>query len=190
MNGLINVGYFLFSSIFSLFIFILWARLALRYFKVSVLNPMSYSIYQFTTPFITPVAKLFSSSLARNSRIDWPCFSVLCLVELIKFVILGLFVFGTIMPIPYLIMYVIADLIVQPSNLLFYAILIRIILSWVNPSWRHPLNDLLIFMTEPSLKFARNLIPDIAGIDLSPMLALILLKIITILVQSSLPIAI
>jgi YggT family protein len=59
-----------------------------------------------------------------------------------------------------------------------WLILARVILSWVNPN---PRNDLLIMVyrvTEPVLAPLRALIP-LRGIDLSPILAWLLIQLLT-----------
>ena len=84
-------------------------------------------------------------------------------------------------------LYVLADLIIQPCNLLFYAILIRVIMSYVNPKWQHPATDFLRIITEPLLILGRKIIPDISGFDFSPIIMMIILKIITLFIGASLP---
>ncbi len=58
-----------------------------------------------------------------------------------------------------------------------WVILARVILSWVNP---HPTNELLLWvlrLTEPVLAPLRRLVP-IPGLDLSPLLAWLLIQIL------------
>lgn len=64
-----------------------------------------------------------------------------------------------------------------------FLILIRVLLSWVNvnpyrPAIDHPLVDILYRITDPVLQPLRRVIPPIGGaIDISPVVALILLEI-------------
>lgn len=58
-----------------------------------------------------------------------------------------------------------------------WLIIIRVILSWVNPRPRNELLLMVIRVTEPLLGFLRSLIP-LRGIDLSPILAWLLLKLL------------
>lgn len=60
-------------------------------------------------------------------------------------------------------------------------------MSWVNPAWSNPLADLLRTLSDPVLKLARNRIPDIAGIDFSPLIVLVILEVITLFLRASLP---
>ncbi len=56
-------------------------------------------------------------------------------------------------------------------------IFIRVILSWVNPNPRNEYLQMVIRVTEPVLAPIRALIP-LRGIDLSPIVAFLLLQVI------------
>ena len=188
MSGLIAVGYFLFALFFSILSFVLWSRIALRYFRVSALHPVCHSINSVTNPIIMPLNHMFgSTSKSRLSRYDWACFCVLVIVELLKFLALGALFLGAMLPWSFLPLYTLADLIVEPLNLLFYAIIIRLIISFINPRWHHPIADLLRLVTEPVLHFGRQFIPNIAGLDFSPYVILVVIKVITLFISASLP---
>ena len=192
MSGLLAVGYFLFTLIFSLLTFVLWTRMALRYFRISALHPMSQSINKITNPFIMPLTQLYMAIKMRTknlrlSRYDWPCFSMLVFIELLKFTALNFLFLGAILPWSYIALYSVSDLIVQPCNLLFYAVIARVIMSYVNPYWQHPLADLLRLVTEPLLRLAQRYIPVFSGLDFSPYIIMVLLKVITLFISASLP---
>ncbi len=189
MSGIIAVGYFLFALFFSLLSFVLWTRIALRYFRVSTLHPVSQSINKVTNPIIMPLNHMIKTpTKARLSRYDWPCFCALVLVEILKFLAIGALFLGAMLPLSFIPLYTLADLIVEPLNLLFYAIIIRVIMGFINPSWHHPIADLLRLVTEPVLRLARQFIPDIAGLDFSPYIVLVLIKVITLYISASLPV--
>ena len=56
-----------------------------------------------------------------------------------------------------------------------WLILARVVLSWVNPSPQNSLLVMVIRATEPVLRLLRPLLP-IPGLDLSPILAFILIQ--------------
>jgi YggT family protein len=58
-------------------------------------------------------------------------------------------------------------------SIFLFGILIRVILSWVNPDPYNPAVALLNRITDPIMVPAQRLIPPIGGIDLSPMVAMI-----------------
>lgn len=65
-----------------------------------------------------------------------------------------------------------------------FLIFIRVLLSWINvnpyrPAINHPIVDLLYRITDPVLQPLRRVIPPLGGtLDLSPIIALILLEIL------------
>lgn len=63
-------------------------------------------------------------------------------------------------------------------TLLFWAILIRAILSWVQPDPRNPVVQFLDRLTGPILYPLQRIIPPIGGIDLSPLVAMLLIELI------------
>lgn len=187
MSGLISAGYFLLSLAFSLVLFVLWARIFLRYFRISALHPISQLIHTLTNPIVQPVESLMGQNKSRRTPYDIPCFIVVVVVEVIKYIAIGLLVFGRLIPFEYFILFVLADLIIQPCNLMFYAIIIRVIMSWVNPVSNHPAQEALYLITEPLMQLGRRVIPPISGFDLSPIIILAGLSVITIMAGSILP---
>ena len=67
----------------------------------------------------------------------------------------------------------IPELIDLSINIFLVAVLIQVILSWINPGGYNPALSLLYSLTEPLLRPARSLLPPISGLDLSPMLVMI-----------------
>jgi YggT family protein len=69
-------------------------------------------------------------------------------------------------------------------------LLIRVLLSWINidprrPAIDHPLVQLLVRITDPVLAPLRRLIPPIGGtVDISPVVALIILEVVRRIIVS------
>jgi len=63
-------------------------------------------------------------------------------------------------------------------SLLSLAILARVLLSWIRVSPYHPAVEFLYRITEPILAPLRRAIPPIGMMDISPVIALILLQIV------------
>lgn len=186
-HGLLTVGFFLFSLVFSFLLMLLWVRIYLRFERVSTLHPVSQLIYRLTNPWMKPVEQLFIQQRKSLPQYDWVCFAFIVVLELVKFIILGLLAYRQILPLSYLLVFVIADLIVQPLNLLFYALLIRIIMSWVRPDWRNPVADLLNLITNPLIRFGHRIVPDISGFDFAPYIMMIGIKVVVLFISASMP---
>jgi YggT family protein len=56
-----------------------------------------------------------------------------------------------------------------------WIIVIRAVISWVNPDPHNPIVNFLYRATEPVLSYVRRIIPPISGIDLSPILVLLVI---------------
>jgi YggT family protein len=64
-------------------------------------------------------------------------------------------------------------------------LIIRILLSWFpNINWFDPPFSILSQLTDPYLNVFRSIIPPLGGIDFSPMLAIILLQVLSSVVNS------
>ena len=70
------------------------------------------------------------------------------------------------------------------GNVLWIAILIRALMSWVMPQEGSGFSRVLRDITEPILAPIRRVMPPLGGIDLSPLLAIILIQLIVYLVAS------
>jgi YggT family protein len=58
------------------------------------------------------------------------------------------------------------------------AILLRVLFSWINPDPRNALVHLIYQVTEPILAPLRRYIPPFGGLDITPMIALLLLELV------------
>ena len=61
-------------------------------------------------------------------------------------------------------------------QILSLAILIRVLLSWVDPMGNMRVTQILRDLTEPILAPIRNLLPNMMMIDFSPFIAMLLLQ--------------
>ena len=69
--------------------------------------------------------------------------------------------------------------IVYLCDILIIVIIIRAILSWFSPKPGNPLMVILFSITEPILAPLRRIVPRIGLIDITPMVAIILLWLIS-----------
>ncbi|WP_248884684.1 YggT family protein [Acidithiobacillus acidisediminis] len=61
-------------------------------------------------------------------------------------------------------------------TLLFWAIFLRAILSWVQPNPYNPIVRFLDRVTDPILRPLQRHLPNLGGIDLSPLVAMLLIE--------------
>ena len=61
-------------------------------------------------------------------------------------------------------------------TLLFWAIFLRAILSWVQPNPYNPIVRFIDRVTDPILRPLQRHLPNLGGIDLSPLVAMLLIE--------------
>ena len=71
-------------------------------------------------------------------------------------------------------------------KIFFWAMIISIILSWVAPGSHNPGAELVNQICEPALAPFRRILPNLGGLDLSPIFAFLVLKLIDMLVINNL----
>jgi YggT family protein len=71
-----------------------------------------------------------------------------------------------------------AFFLINVVKILKYAILVRILLSWVQPMGGGRFGQILNDVTEPILKIFRSLLPNTGMIDFSPILAFFALDLV------------
>lgn len=80
-----------------------------------------------------------------------------------------MFIFGNIL-------HGIADVLDVVLNIYMWVIIIRALISWVNPDPHNPIVQILNRLTEPTLRPLRKLVPTWRiGIDLSPLIAILII---------------
>jgi YggT family protein len=68
-------------------------------------------------------------------------------------------------------------LIVTLIDLYSLVVLAAVVMSWVRADRRHPLVQLVYNLTEPALAPIRRVLPPMGGLDFSPMILLVALRI-------------
>jgi YggT family protein len=159
---------FLIRTLFGLYIAVVVVRFLLQWIRADFYNPVSQFIVRVTSPVLRPLRQLIPGYRGLDVAslvLAWGLMAVqLGLIA-------GLSGFGgsllgaLVWAIPALLELVI--------DIFLFAVLIRVILSWLNPDPYNPVVSLLERLTDPLLRPVQRLIPPIGGIDLSPMAVMI-----------------
>lgn len=68
-------------------------------------------------------------------------------------------------------------------NVLLFAILGRVLISWIDPMGNMRVTQILREITEPILAPIRSVLPSIGMIDLSPLVAMLLIQLLHTLIR-------
>jgi YggT family protein len=71
-------------------------------------------------------------------------------------------------------------------QILNFAIIVRALMSWFNPSPDNPIVRFVIEITEPVLAPLRRIVPRIGMIDITPIVAILLMSMILQVLESTL----
>jgi YggT family protein len=168
---------FLIDTIVSLYILAVVIRFLFQWVRADFYNPISQFLVKITHPplkllrrFIPSVGKIDTSSIVLALGIQMIAdFSILMLK-------------GVMVSIPSLVVLSFTQLVTLLLNVFIFAIFARAILSWFDPGNYNPASSLLQSITEPILSLCRKIIPDLGGIDLSPLAALVFLQLAKMMV--------
>ncbi len=173
------------KALTSLFLLLYLLRLWLPLVQADFRNPIAQGVMRLTSPLIIP-ARRFIPSIG---RLDTAVIIVTYAIQYLVVVILLLIIQSMASPLVIAITSLL-NLFILSLNLFFYAILIKIILSWVAPHTYNPVSAIASSMAEPILRPFRRLIPSMGGLDLSPILAIVILKAVEIYLQTMKPLPI
>lgn len=157
-----------FASVLLLRVWMQWARVATR-------NPLSVFVQSLTNFAVIPARRfipgLWGLDLA-SLALAW----LVLLIEMLLIVLIrgalpssgvagGIIMLGALLMLLRLAIY-----------LAIGAIFVQVILSWVNPA--SPLSPVVNALTQPLLRPIQRIVPTIGMVDLSPLIALLLLQLL------------
>jgi len=159
---------FLIDTLFDIYIAILMLRFLLQQLGADYYNPIAQFIVKATQP-VVGTARHFIPSY-RN--IDIATLIIVIVFIAIKILLLTSLRGGSF-SIPSLIIISLYDFISLLFDIFIFAIFLQAILSWINPDPYNPVSSILNSLTMPILAPVKRLLPDMGGIDISPIFALI-----------------
>ena len=172
---------FLIRTLFDLYIFLVMLRFLLQLMRADFYNPISQFIVRATQAPLRPLRKMLPSV----PGIDTASLVLMLALEFLKLLLVSGF-YRQVPPAVTMLILSAADIARLMLNVFFWAIVIRVVMSWVNPGGRNPVNSLVGSLTEPLLDRARRILPPMSGFDLSPIPVLIGLQLAQILVVAPL----
>jgi YggT family protein len=170
-----NAGLFLINTVFDLYLIVLMTRIILAWARADYFNPLTQIILKLTQPIIKPLQRF----IPKYAGIELSTLLVIFVLEIIKFFLIGLIVYG--LPTNAFGLFILAgvDILKLFFNTLFYAILFLAIFSWFQSGFS-PIARTLTLITSPIMRPIQRVLPPIAGFDLSPIPALIILQLFAI----------
>ncbi len=183
MIGLNTAAIYILQTLGSLDWLIVLLRFILQLVRADFYNPLSQFIVRATKPLLNPLRRIIPGF----GGIDLASLVLAILIQLVLMILIlmlmGYGVGGFIMQLLIWSIIAVTSLFLK---VFFFALIISVILSWVAPGSYNPGAQLVNQICEPLLMPFRKLLPNLGGLDLSPIFAFLALKLIDMLVINNL----
>ena len=176
MGAINEIFAYLVQTFLSLYLIAMLLRFLLQVVRADFYNPICQFLVKVTNPLVIPMRRVVPSL----AGIDVASLLLAFLLQVAGIAALVFIKLGGFPPISILLMGGVLGVVALLVNIYFFALLAMIILSWVAAGSRHPAIYLLHQITEPVMAPFRKVLPNMGGLDFSPILVFILINIIQI----------
>ena len=173
-----EISLYLIRNIGALLLLVIVLRGVMHASRVNFYNPISQLIVRVTNPLLRPLR----GALPAAGRIDWA--AVVLAIVIQALILAGIaWLAGdqwSVPGLPTLLAWGAVGVMGLLVNLYFFIIVAMIIVSWVAAGSRHPAIELIWQISEPVMAPFRALLPNMGGLDLSPILLFFSIQIVQI----------
>ena len=173
MLGINDALIFIIQTLGSLYLLIVLMRFILQLVRANFYNPLCQFVVKATQPLLKPLRRVIPSLFG----LDMSSLVLALLLQILLFVVIlmlnGYQAF-TVLLLPWALIGIFSLFL----KIIFWSMIISVILSWVAPGSRSPGAELVYQITEPVLAPFRRLIPNLGGLDISPIFAFIAIQLV------------
>ena len=164
--------------IFNLFVLAVLTRFYAQAFRAPFRNPIANFVVALTDFAVKPMRKIVPGAMG----LDLASFVVAWIAQTILLVavyaLLGLKALTVAGFWPAIVVFALVKLLKLSIYLLMGVVIIQAILSWVSPY--HPIRPFFDALSRPFLRPFQRMVPLVGGVDLSPLILLVILQVILI----------
>jgi YggT family protein len=173
MLGLNDAAIFVIQTLGSLYLLIVLLRFILQLVRANFYNPLCQFAVKATQPLLKPLRRVIPSMFG----LDMSSLVLALIVQMALFAVI-LLLSGYSVDVLFLAPWALIGIFALFLKILFWAMIISVILSWVAPGSHNPGAELVQQITEPVLAPFRRIIPNLGGLDISPIFAFIALQLL------------
>jgi YggT family protein len=170
MRELIFVVDFVFALVVGAFLL----RLLFQLVRADFRNPFAQAIVRLTNPVVVPLRKV----LPPLGRVDTASVVAVVLAQMLRTGLVAWLRVGDVPSLGPLLGFSVVQLLDTTLLLFLIAIFVYVILSWVTPDGYNPVARLLGNLVEPVLAPFRRALPSLGGLDLSPLVVILLISVL------------
>ncbi|MGZ0713233.1 YggT family protein [Pseudomonas palleroniana] len=173
MLGINDAAIFIIQTLGSLYLLIVLMRFILQLVRANFYNPLCQFVVKASQPLLKPLRRVIPSMFG----LDMSSLVLALLLQILLFAVILLlngYQANTVLLLPWGLIGIFSLFL----KILFWSMIISVILSWVAPGSRSPGAELVYQITEPVLAPFRRLIPNLGGLDISPIFAFIAIQLL------------
>ncbi len=156
---------------------VVFTRFMLQLVRADFYNPFSQFMVKATNPLLVPLRRIIPGI----KGLDVAALVLMLLVIALKIALLTFVKYGMVPNVVIFAVLLVRDTASLLISYFSFMIVVMAISSWVNPGGYHPVTAVLYQICEPLLAPFRKIIPPMGGLDLTPMVVLLLLQAISAL---------
>lgn len=169
---------FILKSLVGLYLLVLLLRFWLPFVRADFRNPVSQGILKVTSPLIAPLRRLIPSF----GRLDTATVLVTFAIQYLL-VLLILTIGNQTATVAEIALMSVFELILLNLKLFMIAIFIYVIMSWIAPATYNPATAIVSSLVRPILEPFSRILPKPGGIDISPIIVIILFQATIMIVE-------
>ena len=182
MIGLNTAAVYVLQTLGSLYLLIVLLRFVLQLVRANFYNPLCQFAVKATQPLLKPLRRVIPSVFG----LDMSSLVLALILQVLLMAVTMLLAYGTTGDPLQLLIWAIIGVTALFLKIFFFALIISVILSWVAPGSHNPGAELVNQICEPVLAPFRKILPSLGGLDISPILAFMVLKLLDMLVINNL----
>jgi YggT family protein len=166
---LVQIGQFLVDVVGSFLVFTLLARFHFQWLRVPFRNPIGEFLIAMTNWIVLPARRVVPPA----SGLDLATLAAAWLLQALALALLVALAGGGASALVFVA--AAFDLVRYSLYILLFAVIVMVVLSWVNP--HSPVGYLFEAITRPFLRPIRRFVPLLGSVDLSPLVLLVLAQV-------------
>lgn len=174
MNALSGAAIFVVQTLVSLYLVIVLLRFVLQLVKANFYNPLSQFAVRATQPLLKPIRRIVPSVFG----LDTSSLILSIVIQALLMAFILIVTYGTMGDIPHLLMWAIIGVTSLFLKIFWVAMIVMVIVSWIAPGSHNPAAELAYQISEPVLAPFRKLMPNLGGMDISPIFAFLAIQVI------------
>jgi YggT family protein len=182
MIGLNTAAVYILQTLGSMYLLIVLMRFILQLVHANFYNPLCQFIVRATQPLLKPLRRIIPGF----GGLDIASLVLAIVLQFILIALTLLLTYGFMVNPLQMLIWSLIGITALFLKVFFFALIISVILSWVAQGSSNPGVELVNQVCEPVLAPLRRILPNLGGLDISPIFAFLALKLIDMLVIQNL----